>query len=178
MVAPSTIGEVLTRGTIWITLVTYLVGLLALGFGLKRWHKESTPRALWTIGCFSLVLHFAAAFNFYHDWNQDAAYRETARQTDEYIGLNWGGGLYINYAILLLWIGDLTEWWLRGVDSYRKHFRTLRLVWHAFLIFIIFNALIVFKGGVVRWIGVGYCAIAIIAWFRLRLLSASSASLR
>lgn len=166
----STIGELLTRGTIWITLLAYLVGSII--FHVKR--NDSLTRTIWTIGSLSLLLHFLAAFNFYHDWSEVSAYQETARQTDEYIGLNWGGGLYINYAILVLWTVDLMTWWLRGVDSYRRDFWTLRVIWHSLLIFIIINALIVFKGGMVRLIGIVYCLVLILVWLPLRGLRGSA----
>ena len=32
---------------------------------------------------------------------------ETARQTAEVFGINWGGGLFINYTVAILWIGDV-----------------------------------------------------------------------
>ena len=43
----------------------------------------------------------AFAYNFYYGWSQTAAYRDTARKTAEVVGLDWGGGLYINYVVLL-----------------------------------------------------------------------------
>ncbi len=33
----------------------------------------------------------------------------TARQTDAVVGINWGGGLFINYAVASLWIADVTS---------------------------------------------------------------------
>jgi len=173
MRATSLIGELLTRGTIWITLLAYLVGGIILHFNSGRPNNSSLTRTIWTIGCFSLALHFVTAFNFYHDWSQVSAYEETARQTDEYVGLNWGGGLYINYAILSIWLIDLAAWWRQGADSYRRQFWKLRVVWHSLLIFIIINALIVFKGGIVRWLGVVYCLILLVTWLPLRIFSAS-----
>ena len=48
-------------------------------------------------------------------------------------------------------------WWLRGLDSYRRRPRLIILLWHGFLIFIIFNATVVFKDGIQRWVGLLIC---------------------
>jgi hypothetical protein len=164
-------GEFLTRLTIWIALAGYFTGIaLILSRHRRKWERKA--RLAWTIGCASLLLHVACAFNFYHDWSHEAAYRETARQTAQVTGLDWGGGLYINYAIVVGWIADVLWWW-RGLDSYRRRPALLMAIWHGFLIFIIFNAMVVFKTGLLRWLGVGLCATIDLLWlrsFRSRLL--------
>jgi hypothetical protein len=98
-----------------------------------------------------------AAYHFYHNWSHAAAYRETARQTAEVTGLDWGGGLFINYALVIGWVIDVALWRLRGLDAYRKRPRWLAAAWQGFLLFIIFNATVVFKTGPLRWIGLGLC---------------------
>jgi hypothetical protein len=118
----------------------------------------------WTIGCFALSAHFICAFHFYHHWSQESAYRDTARQTAAVVGYNWGGGLFINYAVLIGWIVDVSWWWRSGINSYFQRRRLLVLAWHAVLIFIIFNATVVFKGGAVRWIGVAISLYLFVMW--------------
>jgi len=117
----------------------------------------------WTIGCASLLAHVACAFHFYHNWSQAAAYRETARQTAEVTGLDWGGGLFINYALIAGWVIDVA-WRLRGLDVYCNRPRWLAVAWQGFLIFIIFNATVVFKTGPLRWIGLGLCLWLAFLW--------------
>ena len=146
-------GEILTRVTIWITIVGYAVGAAAFALSRKRHKWDSAARLAWTVACVGLLAHVACAFHFYHGWSHDAAYRDTARQTDDVFGLNWGGGLYINYALLIGWVLDVSWWWLRGLDAYRRRPWPLVAAWHGFLIFIIFNATVVFKTGFVRWAG-------------------------
>ena len=157
-------GEFLTRATIWITIVAYAVGsvVFALARGRSRW--DSATRGLWTISVVSLVGHFISAYAFYHHWSHDSAYLDTARQTEAVIGLNWGGGLFINYGFLIIWTIDVGWWWLRGLNSYRTRPWPLVAAWHGFLIFILFNAMVVFKHGVVRWIGVVICTVLCVAW--------------
>lgn len=160
-------GELLTRGTIWLAMVAYVFGacLFALSGRRSRW--DSAARVLWTVACASLVAHFISAFQFYHDWSHESAYRETARQTKEVFRLNWGGGLFINYALLAAWIADIGWWWRSGLDSYRRRPGALLAGWHGFLVFIIFNATVVFKDGLVRWLGLCICVVLCLAGLRV-----------
>ncbi len=156
-------GEFLTRITIWITLAGYAIGsaVYLLSRGRRSW--DVVARMAWTAGCVSLLVHVACAFHFYHNWSQDVAYRETARQTAEVTGLDWGGGLFINYALVAGWVIDVI-WWRRGLEAYRNRPRWLAAAWHGFLFFIIFNATVVFKTGPLRWIGLGLCLGLALLW--------------
>lgn len=153
-------GQFLTRSTIWISIAGYTVGCLV--FALTR--RDGWARWAWTIGCSALLVHFAVAFHFYHAWSHHAAYVETARQTAEVFVINWGGGLFINYAIASLWIADVSWWWFAGVGSYRRRPWLLTLIWHGLLIFILFNATVVFKDGLTRWVGLLVCLLLCLSW--------------
>lgn len=143
-------GDLLTRSTIWISIMAYVVGCV---FFARRGELDRWSRVAWTIGCGALLAHFASAFQFFHSWSHASAYSDTARQTADVFGINWGGGLFINYAVALLWTADVASWWFAGLSSYRRRPWLLILIWHGFLIFIIFNATVVFKDGFARWIG-------------------------
>ena len=88
----------------------------------------------------------------------------TARQTDAVVGINWGGGLFINYAVVSLWFADVAWWWFAGLGAYRRRPWMLTLIWHSFLIFIIFNATVVFKDGLTRWIGLLVSLTLCLSW--------------
>ncbi len=150
-------GELLTRITIWFALAGYAIGatVYLVSGGRRSW--DAVARAAWTIGCVSIVVHVVCALDHYHNWSQSAAYRETARQTAEITGFDWGGGLFINYALVAGWIIDVL-WWRRGLDVYRNRPVWISAIWQGFLIFIIFNATVVFKTGPLRWIGLGLCS--------------------
>ena len=156
-------GELLTRITIWLALAAYAIGasVYLLSRGRRSW--DAMARMAWIIGCVSILIHVACAFHYYHDWSHAAAYRETARQTAEVTGFDWGGGLFINYALVAGWIIDVA-WWRRGLDVYRNRPAWLSATWHGFLIFIIFNATVVFKTGALRWIGLGLCLWLAFLW--------------
>ena len=163
-------GEFLTRFTIWVTLAGYAAGAALLALSRKnqsreRQSRERAARLVWTIGCMSLLALVACAFHFFLGWSQEAAYRETARQTAEVVGLYWGGGLYINYALMAGWVADVAWWW-RGLGAYRRRPRALVALWQGFLMFMFFNATVVFKTGPLRFIGLFLCLALCLLWWR------------
>lgn len=157
-------GEFLTRITIWIAVAAYAIGCVVFALARGRVELDRWTRLAWTIGCVALVAHFVSAFHFYHAWSHASAYADTARQTAEVFGVNWGGGLFVNYAVALLWSSDVAWWWFSGVSAYRRRSLLVTLSWHAFLIFIIFNGTVVFASGFGRWLGVVLCFILCLSW--------------
>ena len=162
------VGEFLTRTTIWLSIVGYVTGSVLFASSRNRTQWDPAARAAWTIACASLIAHFISAFHFYHHWSHSAAYLDTARQTNEMFGFNWGGGLYINYALLIAWIVDIAWWWRSSLGSYRSRPRWLLAIWHGFFIFIIFNATVVFGEGPVRWVGLVTSLLLAVIWVRQR----------
>jgi len=147
-------GE-LTRWTAWLAMAVLGAGAAARinrnrgGSEDDRW-----DRCLWTAACALLWIHVACAFQFQHHWSHAEGYAHTSRQTAEYVGLEWGGGLYFNYLLLLVWTGD-AAWWWSGPRSYRN--RPAFFGWFAngFLAFMAFNAAVVFAAGPLRWLALG-----------------------
>jgi hypothetical protein len=158
------LGEFLTRVTIWAALAGYVSGAACYLLSRRRHSWDAAARLVWTFACISLIAHVACAFHFYHGWSHDAAYRETARQTAEVVGLNWGGGLFINYLLITGWMADVIWWW-RGLDAYRLRPALLVVAWHGFLLFIFFNGTVIFEKGFLRWLGLGsFVALALLWW--------------
>lgn len=160
-------GALLIKATIWLCIIAYVIGTAVFAFTGSRINWDTVTRILWTIGLVSLLAHVIFAFQFYHAWSHEAAYLDTARQTFEMVGINWGGGLYINYSLLILWTLDLGWWWVSGIESYRRRPWLLIAVWHAFLTFIIFNATVVFAQGASRWVGLLVCICLATAWWSI-----------
>src|SRR5262249_18424034 len=132
-------------------LLLYLVGLVWRAESCRR---PAWVRLVWTAGCLAFVFHVACAFEFYHQWSHATAYAATARRTAEVVGLDWGGGLYANYAFTLLWAADVCWWWC-DPDRYRVRSRAVDWVVQGFMGFMAFNAVVVFGEGVIRWLGLG-----------------------
>lgn len=156
-------GEFLTRLTIWIAIGGYMASA-AISL-LRRKSETWQRRARWasTAGCVALALHIVCAFHFYHAWSQASAYREVERQTAEVTGATWGGGLFVNYAFLAVWMAEVAWWW-RGLAVYQKRHWLITAAWHGLFVFMLFNATVVFKTGWVRWVGVTLCAALFLLW--------------
>lgn len=157
-------GEFLTRVTIWFALGGYFLGAMTYLISGKDQAFERLARLAWTVGCVSLIIHVAFAFHYYHAWSHAAAYRETARQTADVVGFNWGGGIFINYILVAAWMADVIWWWM-SPDTRGRRSKVLTAGWQGFLIFIIFNATVIFKTGPLRWIGLSLCLTLLLLWF-------------
>jgi hypothetical protein len=103
---------------------------------------DRQARVLWTIGLIVYLIHVVCAFTYFYDWSHEVAYRETARQTASLFGVDWGGGLYLNYLFTLVWSADCLWWW-SDEASYRLRSRWSAVSTHAFLAFMFLNATIV-----------------------------------
>src|SRR5258707_4655980 len=91
--------------TVWSVRIAFLFYVVALAAWLTR--RPAPAKYAWTAGFLFYLVHVLAAFSAYHHWSHDAAYRETARQTDELFGIDWGGGLYFNYVFTAVLAGDV-----------------------------------------------------------------------
>ncbi len=151
------VSELLTRATVWVALAGYACAVVLFFFGQRRPRRDVAARTFWTIACAGLLAHIICAYHFFHNWSHQSAYLETARQTSEVYGLYWGGGLYVNFVLMIGWIADVIWWW-RGIEKYRNRPAIVTITWHAFLYFIFFNATIIFAGGILRWAGLLFSA--------------------
>jgi hypothetical protein len=150
------LGEALTRWTIRFALA---LAVAALGARIAQWNRPA--RLAWTAGCLIYLAHVLFAFHFYHDWSHAAAYEATARDTAAVFGLDWGGGLYFNYAFTLIWIVDAVWWWVHPA-SYEARPRWVNAAVYGFFVFMAFNGAVVFASGPMRWISLVLCATMIL----------------
>jgi hypothetical protein len=157
-------GELFTRMTIWLALGGYAFGALVHFVWRENWRWQARARWAWTIGCVGMLAHVVCAYHFYHAWSQASVYRETARQTAEVFNWNWGGGLYVNYVFIAAWLLDVLWWW-RGLERYNQRPRVVDWAWQGFFLFMVFNATVVFKTGVLRWLGVGLSVALVVIWW-------------
>jgi hypothetical protein len=167
-------GEFITRATVWIALLSYAAGASISLLFPNDFRLLGRARLAWTVGCIALVLHAASALGYYHHWSQQSAYLETARQTKEIFRLDWGGGLWINYGFITAWIID-TIWWWRGLPAFRCRPRILVAIWHSVFLFMVFNATVVFKTGVLRGLGLVGCLALLVLLIRTLVSSGSRA---
>jgi hypothetical protein len=157
-------AEWLTRGTVWLALSLYVAAEMAVAF--KRDAMGGLARWLNTIGGIVFFLHVVSSFHFYHQWSHAVAYADTARQTAEFSGWNWGGGLYLNYFFTLVWLGELT-WWRSSPTTLARRPRWIGRSVRGFFMFMIFNGAVVFAHSPMRWYGLVLCALLTVSWWQL-----------
>lgn len=145
-------GEFFTKLTVWIAVCGYCIGIAAMLARGQSPARLTLARVAWTVGCIFLLLHVAAAFHFYHNWSHAAAVDQTAAETNAVVGINWGGGIWFNYLLLVVWIADVVWWWV-APDSHRRRPGWVTIALHGYFAFIVFNAVVIFEKGLLRWMG-------------------------
>jgi hypothetical protein len=153
--------------TLWTARLCFLLYVLALGLRLLR--RDRAARFAWSAGLAVFAAHMIAAFQFEHHWSHADAYAETARKTAAFTGLDWGGGIYMNYLLALVWLVDVL-WWLLRPQSYLHRPAAIERVVQGYFAFLWFNATVVFGHGPIRPIGaVAFLGLTILAAMRIRL---------
>jgi hypothetical protein len=152
--------------TIWIAL-----GCFVAAEAGRRPALTGRPPSRWTspvsaIGLVLLVVHIALAFDVRHGWSHAAAVESTARQTVAVYGLDWGGGIYVNYLFAGVWAVDAWLWHTAAASSAR---RPRAVVWalRAFYAVIIVNGAVIFVPGPRRWLGIALALAMMWTWREL-----------
>jgi len=162
------LGALLTSWTIRLALICYAL-YVASSLTIAGRQRPRAGRAIWTVGCGLFLGHVACAFHFYHHWSHGAAWRQTADETEQLLGVPFGDGIYFNYLFLVLWVLDVLWLWTAGSPQFRSAASATgvplqpaspaatprgRLGVHAFLLFIALNGAIIFEAGVTRWFAI------------------------
>lgn len=128
----------LTLAAIWFAMAAWTLAMLARGRP-ARW--------LWTAGLVGYAVHVIGAYAAFHGWSHAEAWRQTADDTAEVVGVRTGVGLLVNYAFGLVLAIDVITQWRRG--------RRWRPRWvDGLVVFLIVNGAIIFGEGAVRVYGV------------------------
>jgi hypothetical protein len=155
-------GETLTRNTIRLSLAWYAVALVLM-MHLRRddWRCATVvgrvARWCWAWAIATFLVHLAMAFHFYHGWSHAHAFEHTRQASGV------GEGLYVSYLFTLLWIADAL-WWHVRPQSYAARPARIDVILHAFMLFIVFNGMVVFESGAIRWAGVVMFVALATAW--------------
>ena len=150
-------------GTIWLALAGLVVGEI----GKARQRRTGVePGWAWPVSCAGLVaciVHIMVAMAYRHGWSHQAAVQDTARQTAEVFGVAWGGGVYVNYAFVAMWLAELS-WWRADPSLYLRQAPWARWALRTFYLVIVFNAAVVFAAPDRRLAGVAVTAALLAAW--------------
>ena len=151
--------NILLYWLVWLSLVAFAAGELA---------KSRRSLGAWSIsatGAILLAVHIVVAMAVRHGWSHSSALEATARQTNDMFGLDWNGGVYVNYAFAVVWISELFVWrqWPEGYDS-RPDWITWPL--RGFYFVIIASAAVIFATGWRRWMGLAILAMLLASWIK------------
>jgi positive regulator of sigma E activity len=130
-------STILVRSTAWVSFLCYmltLIGCLTLKPGIR---KQQLLRLVYTFGCAVFLIHVALAFHYVHAWSHQAAWEATALQG------GYGDGIYLNYLMMAVWLMDVIGWWIKP-DRYTQRSAWMIIPLHCFMLFMWFNATVVF----------------------------------
>jgi hypothetical protein len=153
-------SHLIVRATMILATAAWAVGeaLMRRSAALDR-----AARAAWTIGAGLSLIHVILAFQWVYGWNHAAAVEATVTRAADLFGVGWRGAVFLNYAFIALWLGDVCWWWVApGSRSLRSS--RLENVRRAFFIFMFVNGSVVFASGAGRVIGVAAVALVLAAW--------------
>ena len=145
--------------TIWTALLLYAAG----EYGRTRLPPASWTRPVSLLGGLVYLGHVAAAFDIHHDWSHAAAYAYTAARTEALLGLDWGGGLWVNYAFTIIWVADGLWWQLRPAQ-YARRPRVWTVAVRGAFLFMVANGAVIFVSGPRRLLGIGVLAALVWIW--------------
>lgn len=94
-------------------------------------------------------MHIAVAMKTAHAWSHAAAIAATARQTMAVYGVNWGGGVFVNYAFVAVWLFEAWRWRWRPAGERRVVTWMMRV----FFFVMILNGAVIFAVGTRRIAG-------------------------
>ena len=160
-VPPSTISvPPVVALTIWTALGLYVAG--EAGRALRP--PAPWARPAWLLGSFVYLGHIAAAFEIHHDWSHAAAYAQTAARTAALVGLEWGGGLWVNYTFTALWVAE-GLWWQLAPAHYARRPPVFTTAVRGVFLFMIANGAVVFVSWPRRGLGIGILWALIWIWW-------------
>jgi hypothetical protein len=149
------VAELLVFGTIALSVVC--------------WAGAETlrHRVLWALGALLAIAHSASAFFIFYGGDHDTARVETMRQTATLTGVEFAGGIFVNYAFLLVWLGD-ASWWMASPRSYLARPLPVSIAVRGFIFFIIVNGAVIFADGWARVLGAASVMLVVASWFLKR----------
>lgn len=148
----------IARYSAWL-VVALFVGSIVLEI---RFAAPSMTRRLWTAGVVALLAHVAWTILAIHRASVRNAYDHTAAQTNELIGVPIGAGVFVNFAMPLVWLADALAWWLIADWGARR--RRYAVTLYGIFGFLFFNAAVVFASPWGRTVGLVACGLIAGAW--------------
>ncbi|MFN7874657.1 MAG: hypothetical protein ACK5PB_05025 [Pirellula sp.] len=147
---------VFVRVSIWIASGLWFLGSAARA--ISRGQPSQLERAYQWIWFFTGIFtwtHVLASYGLIHNWSHANVLQHTGEESYAVIGIRVPWGVYANFVFAGV-LSGYSGWMI---------LRNRRASWadsivFLFLAFIVFNALVIFKTGPIRWIGlIGFVAL-------------------
>jgi hypothetical protein len=156
------LADELIRNTVRLCLLYYAITVsLMLLLQPADWTAYSTrgatTRWFWTLAWAAFMVHLVMAFHHAHDWSHAAA----VKHTEDVSG--FGPGIYFSHFFTLVWTADVLFWWLCPL-RYARRSRWIDRMLHGFMLFMIFNATVVFETGLIRWASIAFLTALASVW--------------
>lgn len=153
--------------TIWIALLLFVAAEAGRRRGFSR---DSPPAWAWpafVAGAVLATIHVLLAMSIAHGWSHNSAVAATAAQTKTVYGLDWGGGVFANYAFVAVWAFDAWRWRARVA---RLSAGPDWLTWtiRVFFFVMMLNGAVIFVAGPRGILGAGMVAALVWIWRPLR----------
>jgi hypothetical protein len=160
------VSDTIVRNTVRISLVWYTAALLLMmRLTDKDWRAETLrgriTRWCWTWAVLCFLVHLCMAFHHFHHWSHTHAFDHTEAVS----GI--GAGIFTLYVFVGLGLTDALWWWIRP-QQYAARSAWIDRTLHAFMLFIVFNGMVIFETGPIRWAGIIMFATLAAAWLTTR----------
>jgi hypothetical protein len=146
----------------WLSLVGLVAGEAGHALGRRTGRQ---PRWAWlasAAGALTLAVHMLIAMGGHHGWSHEAAVAETRLLTERVYGVAWGGGVYVNYAFLGVWLVMLSRWRASGAKALPAW---LTWTWRTAVLIVVSNAAIVFAAPSRQAAGALVTAGLVVSWW-------------
>ncbi|MCU0720771.1 MAG: hypothetical protein MUC83_13765 [Pirellula sp.] len=162
------------RVSIWIACGLWFLGSISriLSRAQQIARLERVYRWTWFLAGIFTWIHVFASYGLVHNWSHSAVLKHTGDESYAVIGLRVPWGVYANFVFAGI-LSGYSGWMIlkKGRES-----AGLDTFVYFFLAFIVFNALVIFKTGPIRWIGLLGFAIVICTHLRCHGAKKSQAS--
>jgi hypothetical protein len=145
-------GDGIIRWTVRHSLLFWFAAMVLLLRG-----RLSEARCCWTLACLSYFIHVAMAFEYAHHWSHQEAFIHVKSVS------GYGEGIFVSYFFSFLWLTE-TIWWNASATTYLNRPNWLTRLVQGFMLFVIFNAVVIFESGPTRWIGAAGFVLLLVLW--------------
>lgn len=159
--------EAVLYGTAWVASALFVTGEAGKRRSLTGASTSRWAWLLWFVGVLLCIAHTVLALDARYGWQHDAAVRATAAQTNAVYGLDWGGGIYVNYLFIATWLGEAV-WWRLDPVAYFTRPRAVTMALRGFYLVVLLNATVIFAAPTRRALGAALIAALLVVWARRR----------